>query len=173
MHRSYADFACLYQMHQAVALFARRDKSKMNARLVYSANADKSTFCSQSIALNGHYIFQNYHEQLRRMRFKEPTTKQTLVIMTNKTAMPTLTIADLYKSRLQVELLFKWIKQHLRNMKFLGNIENAVETQIWCAVTTYVLIAIVKKELQLNAKIYKFLHLLSVFEKTEVYSALQ
>jgi IS4 transposase len=98
-----------------------------------------------------------------------------LVFLTNNTALPPLTIAALYKSRWQVELFFKWIKQHLRIKKFLGNSENAVKTQIWCAVSTYVLIAIVKKELQLNASLYTLLQILSVsiFEKTEVSSALQ
>ena len=131
--------------------------------------------CDQSIALNGHYISQDYPEHLRRIRFKDPTTKQTLVFLTNNTALPPLTIAALYKSRWQVELFFKWIKQHLRIKKFLGNSENAVKTQIWCAVSTYVLIAIVKKELQLNASLYTLLQILSVsvFEKTELSSALR
>ena len=131
--------------------------------------------CDQSIALNGNYISQDYPEHLRRIRFKDPTTKQTLVFLTNNTTLPPLTIAALYKSRWQVELFFKWIKQHLRIKKFLGNSENAVKTQIWCAVSTYVLIAIVKKELQLNASLYTLLQILSVsvFEKTEVSRALQ
>ena len=109
------------------------------------------------------------------IRFKDPETQQTLIFLTNSTSLPPLTIAALYKSRWQVELFFKWIKQHLRIKKFLGNSENAVKTQIWCAVSTYVLIAIVKKELQLNASLYTLLQILSVslFEKTEVSSALQ
>ena len=117
-----------------------------------------------------------YHpEHLRRIRLKDPETQKTLVFLTNNTSLPPLTIAALYKSRWQVELFFKWIKQHLRIKKFLGNSENAVKTQIWCAVSTYVLIAIVKKELQLNASLYTLLQILSVslFEKTEVSSALQ
>ena len=125
--------------------------------------------------LNGHYISQDYPEHLRRIRFKDPQTQQTLVYLTNNTSLPPLTIAALYKSRWQVELFFKWIKQHLRIKKFWGNSENAVKTQIWCAVSTYVLIAIVKKELQLNASLYTLLQLLlvSVFEKTEALQALQ
>ncbi|MEY3698360.1 MAG: hypothetical protein RL631_1013 [Pseudomonadota bacterium] len=125
--------------------------------------------------LNGHYISQDYPEHLRRIRFKDPQTQQTLVFLTNNTSLPPLTIAALYKSRWQVELFFKWIKQHLRIKKFWGNSENAVKTQIWCAVSTYVLIAIVKKELQLNASLYTLLQLLlvSVFEKTEALQALQ
>jgi IS4 transposase len=110
---------------------------------------------------------------LRRIRFKDPETGQTLVFVTNNTALPALTIAALYKSRWQVELFFKWIKQHLRIKRFIGNSENAVKTQIWCAVATYVLIAIVKKELQLNASLYTLLQILSVsvFEKTSLSQA--
>ena len=149
----------------------------MNARRVYSAKVDRTSgiICDQSIALNGHYIAKDYPEHLRRIRFKDPQTQQTLVFLTNNTSLPPLTIAALYKSRWQVELFFKWIKQHLRIKKFLGNSENAVKTQIWCAVSTYVLIAIVKKELQLNASLYTLLQILSVsvFEKTEALQALQ
>ena len=177
MDRGYVDFARLFQMHQAGAFFVTRAKSNMNARRVYSAKVDRTSgiICDQSIALNGHYIAKDYPEHLRRIRFKDPTTKQTLVFLTNNTTLPPLTIAALYKSRWQVELFFKWIKQHLRIKKFLGNSENAVKTQIWCAVSTYVLIAIVKKELQLNASLYTLLQILSVsvFEKTEVSRALQ
>jgi len=154
-----------------------RSKSNMNARRVYSAKVDRTSgiICDQSIALNGYYIAKDYPEHLRRIRLKDPTTKQTLVFLTNNTTLPPLTIAALYKSRWQVELFFKWIKQHLRIKKFLDNSENAVKTQIWCAVSTYVLIAIVKKELQLNASRYTLLQILSVsvFEKTEVSRAIQ
>jgi hypothetical protein len=131
--------------------------------------------CDQAIALNGHYAAQDYPEHLRRIRFKDPQTQKTLIFLTNNTALPPLTIAALYKRRWQVKLFFKWIKQHLRIKKFLGNSENAVKTQIWCAVSTYVLIAIVKKELQLNASLYTLLQILSVsvFEKIEVSSALR
>ena len=177
MDRGYVDFARLFQMHQAGSFFVTRAKSNMNARRVYSAKVDRTSgiICDQSIALNGHYISQDYPEHLRRIRFKDPQTQQTLVFLTNNTSLPPLTIAALYKSRWQVELFFKWIKQHLRIKKFLGNSENAVKTQIWCAVSTYVLIAIVKKELQLNASLYTLLQILSVsvFEKTEALQALQ
>ena len=112
---------------------------------------------------------------LRRIRFKDPESGKTLVFLTNNMTLPPLTIAALYKSRWQVELFFKWIKQHLRIKKFLGTSENAVKTQIWCAVSTYVLIAIVKKELQLDASLYTLLQILSVsvFEKTEGSCALR
>ena len=125
--------------------------------------------------LNGFYSAKNYPEHLRRIRFKDPESGKTLVFLTNNTTLPALTIAALYKSRWQVELFFKWIKQHLRIKRFLGTSENAVKTQIWCAVATYVLIAIVKKELHLDASLYTCLQILSVsvFEKTEVSCALQ
>jgi IS4 transposase len=112
---------------------------------------------------------------LRRIRLKDPETGKTLIFLTNNFVLPALAIAALYKNRWQVELFFKWIKQHLRIKKFLGNSENAVKTQIWCAVSTYVLIAIVKKELQINASLYTLLQILSVsvFEKTELSSAFQ
>jgi hypothetical protein len=177
MDRGYLNFARLFQMHQAGTFFVTRAKSNMNARRVYSAKVDGSSgiICDQTIALNGHYAAQDYPEHLRRIRLKDPETQKTLAFLTNNTSLPPLTIAALYKSRWQVELFFKWIKQHLRIKKFLGNSENAVKTQIWCAVSTYVLIAIVKKELQLNVSLYTLLQILSVslFEKTEVSSALQ
>ena len=112
---------------------------------------------------------------MRRIRFKDPESGKTLVFLSNNTSLPPLTIAALYKSRWQVELFFKWIKQHLRIKRFLGTSENAVKTQIWCAVSTYVLIAIVKKELHLNASLYTLLQILSVsvFEKTLISCALQ
>jgi transposase len=177
MDRGYLDFARLYKMHQAGAFFVTRAKRGMNARRVYSAQTDRATgvICDQSIAMNGFYVCKDYPEQLRRIRFKDPETGKTLVFLTNNTSLPALTIAALYKSRWQVELFFKWIKQHLRIKKFLGTSENAVKTQIWCAVSTYVLIAIVKKELQLDASLYTLLQILSVsvFEKTQLSSALQ
>ena len=129
--------------------------------------------CDQSIALNGFYTRNNYPEQLRRIRFKDPESGKTLVFLTNNTTLPAFTIAALYKSRWQVELFFKWIKQNFRIKKFLGTSENAVKTQIWCAVSAYVLIAIVRKELELNASLYTLLQILSVrvFEKTPLNKA--
>jgi hypothetical protein len=177
MDRGYVDFARLYALHQAGAFFVTRAKSPMDARRVYSAATDRSTgiISDQQVMLNGYYSARKYPEHLRRVRFKDPESGKTLVFLTNNTALPALTIAALYKSRWQVELFFKWIKQHLRIKKFLGNSENAVKTQVWCAVATYVLIAIVKKELHLNASLYTCLQILSVsvFEKTEVSCAFQ
>jgi hypothetical protein len=177
MDRGYVDFARLYALHQAGAFFVTRAKSPMDARRVYSAATDRSTgvISDQQIMLNGHYSAKNYPEHLRRVRFKDPESGKILIFLTNNSALPALTICALYKSRWQVELFFKWIKQHLRIKHFLGNSENAVKTQVWCAVATYVLIAIVKKELQLDASLYTCLQILSVsvFEKTQLSCALQ
>jgi hypothetical protein len=177
MDRGYVDFTRLYAMHQAGAFFVTRAKQGMDARRVYSSPTQRSTgvICDQRVMLNGFYSAKAYPEHLRRVRFKDPESGKTLVFLTNNTALPALTITALYKGRWQVELFFKWIKQHLRIKRFLGTSENAVKTQIWCAVATYVLIAIVKKELQLNASLYTCLQILSVsiFEKTEISYALQ
>ncbi len=177
MDRGYLDFARLYTMHQAGAFFVTRAKSNFNARRVYSAEVDKTigVVCDQSVALNGFYVAKDYPEHLRRVRFKDPDTGKTLIFLTNNTALPAHVIAQLYKNRWQVELFFKWIKQHLRIKRFLGNSENAVKTQVWCAIATYVLIAIVKKELQLKSSLYTCLQILlvSVFEKTLISCALQ
>jgi len=175
MDRGYLDFKRLYRMQCAGGFFVTRAKSNMNARRIYSARVDRSTgiICDQTILLNGFYSTHDYPENLRRVRFKDPKTGKTLIFLTNNFMLPPLTIASLYKNRWQVELFFKWIKQHLRIKKFLGNSENAVKTQIWCAVSTYVLIAIVKKELQIDASLYTLLQILSVsvFEKNEISSA--
>ena len=177
MDRGYLDFGRLFKLHQAGAFFVTRAKRGLNARRVYSTKTDRSTgvICDQAIRLNGYYVAKDYPEQLRRIRFNDPESGKALVFLTNNTALPPLTIAALYKSRWQVELFFKWIKQHLRIKRFLGTSENAVKTQIWCAVSTYVLIAIVKKELHLKASLYTLLQILSVsvFEKTLISCALQ
>jgi hypothetical protein len=177
MDRGYVDFTRLYALHQAGAFFVTRAKQGMDARRVYSSPTQRSTgvICDQRVMLNGFYSAKAYPEHLRRVRFKDPESGKTLVFLTNNTVLPALTITALYKGRWQVELFFKWIKQHLRIKRFLGTSENAVKTQIWCAVATYVLIAIVKKELQLKASLYTCLQILSVsiFEKTEISYALQ
>ena len=177
MDRGYMDFARLFAMHQAGAFFVTRAKSPLDARRVYSAQSDRQAgvVCDQRVRLQGVLSCQRYPEHLRRIRFRDPESGRTLIFLTNNTALPAMTICALYKSRWQVELFFKWIKQHLRIKHFLGNSENAVRTQVWCAVATYVLIAIVKKELQLDASLYTCLQILSVsvFEKTELSCALQ
>lgn len=177
MDRGYLDFSRFFKLHQAGAFFVTRAKRGMDAQRVYSTKTNRSegVICDQAIRLSGFYVSRDYPEHLRRIRYKDPVSGKTLVFLTNNTTLPPLTIAALYKSRWQVELFFKWIKQHLRIKRFLGTSENAVKTQIWCAVSTYVLIAIVKKELHLNASLYTLLQILSVsiFEKTLISYALQ
>ena len=176
MDRGYVDFVRLHGLHSAGAFFVTRAKSNIDAHRVYSAPSDRTTgiICDQTIALDGHYTSRHYPEHLRRIRFRDAESGKTLVFLTNQFALPAATICALYKSRWQVELFFKWIKQHLRIKHFLGNSENAVKTQVWCAVATYVLIAIVKKELQLDASLYTLLQILSVniFEKMPLQQAL-
>ena len=146
MDRGYVDFGRLYVLHQASAFFVTRAKSNLDAHRVYSAPTDRArgVIADQTIALDGYRTRQDYPERLRRIRFKDPETRKTLVFLTNQMTLPALTICALYKSRWQVELFFKWIKQHLRIKRFYGTSENAVKTQIWIAVSVYVLVAIVK-----------------------------
>jgi IS4 transposase len=143
---------------------------------VYSAPTDRTTgiICDQTIALDGHYTSQHYPEHLRRIRFRDAETGKRLVFLTNPFGLPATTICALYKGRWQVELFFKWIKQHLRIKRFFGTSENAVKTQIWIAVSVYVLVAIIKKRLALDASLYTLLQILSVtlFEKMPMHQAL-
>ena len=175
MDRGYLDFARLYTLHQAQAFFVTRAKSNTRLRRVYSAPVDRSTgiICDQTVALTGTTSYKDYPEQLRRIRFKDPETGKTLVFLTNNFTLPAATICALYKARWQVELFFKWIKQHLRIKKFYGNSENAVKSQIWIAVSVYVLVAIIKKRLNLDASLYTLLQILSVtlFEKMPLQQA--
>jgi Domain of unknown function (DUF4372)/Transposase DDE domain len=176
MDRGYIDFARLHTLHQAGAFFVTRAKSNLNAHRVYSAVTDRTTgvIADQTIALDGSRTSQDYPVHLRRIRFHDPETAKTLIFLTNQTALPALTICDLYKSRWQVELFFKWIKQHLRIKQFYGTSENAVKTQIWIAVSVYVLVAIVRKRLNLEASLYTLLQVISVtvFEKIQIQTAL-
>ena len=139
MDRGYLDFVRLYAIDQAGAFFVTRAKENMDARRVYSHPVDRASgiICDQRVMLNGFYSAENYPDHLRRIRFHDPETGKTLVFLTNNTTLPAVTIAALYKSRWQIELFFKWIKQHLRINRFLATSENAVRTQIWCAVATY------------------------------------
>ena len=175
MDRGYVDFARLHALHLAGAFFVTRAKSNMNWHRVYSVTSDRSAgiICDQTIALDGFYTQQDYPAHLRRVRFKDPETGKTLIFLTNQMTLPAATICALYKSRWQVELFFKWIKQHLRIKRFFGTSENAVKTQIWIAVSVYVLVAIVKKKLQLDASLYTLLQILSVtlFEKMPLQQA--
>jgi len=176
MDRGYVDFTRLHRLHQAGAFFVTRAKTNMDARRIYSAPSDRENgiICDQTIALAGVQTSQHYPEHLRRIRFKDPETGKTLVFLTNQRTLPASTICALYKSRWQVELFFKWIKQHLRIKKFYGTSENAVKTQIWIAVSVYVLVAIVKKRLGLDASLYTLLQILSLtlFEKMPILQAL-
>lgn len=175
MDRGYLDFKRLHTFHQASAFFVTRAKSNMDARRVYSAPNDRSIgiMCDQTIALNGYYSSRDYPAHLRRIRFKDPETGKALVFLTNNFALPATTICALYKARWQVELFFKWIKQHLRIKRFFGTSENAVKSQIWIAVSVYVLVAIIKKRLNLDASLYTLLQILSVtlFEKMPLQQA--
>ena len=175
MDRGYVDFARLHTLHLAGAFFVTRAKSNMNFHRIYSAKSDRSTgvICDQTIELDGFYTKQDYPAKLRRVRFKDPETGKTLVFLTNQMTFPAATICALYKNRWHVELFFKWIKQHLRIKRFFGTSENAVKTQIWIAVSVYVLVAIVKKRLNLDASLYTLLQILSVtlFEKMPLQQA--
>jgi hypothetical protein len=177
MDRAYVDFARLYALHRSGSFFVTRTKSNLNARRVYSTPVDRSSgiVCDQRIMLNGYYSHCHYPEHLRRIRFKDTGTGKTLIFLTNNMSLPALTISSLYKSRWQIELFFKWIKQHLRIKRFYGTSENAVKTQIWIAVSTYVLIAIIKKKLNLDTSLYTLLQILSItlFEKMPLQQALQ
>ncbi len=169
MDRAYVDFARLHALHVAGAFFVTRAKSNMDAQRVYSAPTDRGSgiICDQTIALDGVQTKRNYPQHLRRVRFHDPDSGKTLVFITNHFTLPAATVCALYKSRWQVELFFKWIKQHLRIKRFYGTSENAVKTQLWIAVSVYVLVAIVRKRLGLDASLYTLLQVLSValFEK--------
>jgi hypothetical protein len=175
MDRGYLDFERLYVLHRAGAFFVTRSKANLDARRIYSALTDRSTgiICDHTIALNGFYSRQHYPNHLRRIRFKDPETGKTLLFLTNQFDFPAATICALYKERWQVEIFFKWIKQHLRIKRFFGTSENAVKSQIWIAVSAYVLVALVKKRLQQEASLYTLLQILSVtlFEKTPIQQA--
>ena len=177
MDRGYLAFGRLYTLHLAQAFFVTRAKSNTRFRRVYSASVDRSTgiVCDQTVVLSNPTSRKDYPVHLRRIKFKDPETQKTLVFLTNHFTVPATTICALYKARWQVELFFKWIKQHLRIKKFYGNSENAVKSQIWIAVSIYVLIAIVKKRLNLDASLYTLLQILSLtlFEKMPLQQAFQ
>ena len=172
MDRGYLDFERLYALDQAGGFFITRAKRNLDARRVYSAPVDRDTglICDQTIALNGFYAAKLYPGHLRRIRYRDPKTGKNLVFLTNQFALPALTICALYRCRWQVELFFKWIKQHLRIKSFYGYSENAIKTQIWIAVSVYVLVAIAKKELRAQVSLYTFLQVtgVTVFEKSPI-----
>jgi Domain of unknown function (DUF4372)/Transposase DDE domain len=172
MDRGYLDFERLARLDDAGSFFVTRGKSNLKAKRRYSHPVDRSSglVCDQTIVLTGFYSRQGFDRPLRRIKFNDPETDKRLVFLTNNFAQPALTITKLYKYRWQIELFFKWIKQHLRIKVFFGTSENAVKSQIWIAVSVYVLVAIVRKRLALSASLYEILQILSLtlFEKTPV-----
>jgi transposase len=174
--RGYIDFERLYRLATACVYFITRSKSNMQFDRIYSHEIDKNTgvMCDQTIRLNGFYPSRDYPDQLRRIKFIDREQEKILTFITNNFLLPSSTIAQLYKCRWQVELFFKWIKQHLRIKVFYGTTENAVKTQIWIAVSVYLLVAIMKKRLNLEASLYTILQILSMslFEKTLIFQAL-
>ena len=175
MDRGYLDFERLHRWHLAGSFFVTRAKSNLKAKRRYSHPVDRATglICDQTIVLKVHYSKAGYPDTLRRIRFKTDEGK-TLVFLTNNFTLPALTITELYRCRWQVELFFKWIKQHLRIKTFFGTSENAVKSQVWIAVSVYVLVAIVRKRLQLDASLYETLQILSLtmFETTPLHQLL-
>lgn len=176
MDRAYLDFQRLYNMHQCSAIFVLRSKTNTGLRRLYSREVDKSqnVRCDQIVVTTGVNSSKDYPDKLRRIKFFDAEKGRTFTFLTNQFSLPAITIADLYRYRWQVEIFFKWIKQHLRIKSFYGTSENAVKTQIWIAVSTYVLVAIMKKRLKIELSLYTILQILSIslFERMPIYQAL-
>ncbi len=176
MDRAYLDFQRLYQMHQSLAIFVTRSKTNTGLRRIYSHKVDKSTGVryDQTVVPTGFYTKKDYPEKLRRIKYFDAENGRSFVFLTNQFILPALTIAELYRYRWRVEIFFKWIKQHLRIKSFYGTSENAVKTQIWIAISTYVLVAIMKKRLNTDLSLYTILQILSIslFEKMPILRAL-
>ncbi|MBN4054593.1 IS4 family transposase [Nitrospira defluvii] len=176
MDRGYVDFERLYALHTAGAFFVIRDKSNLKYRRRYSHEVNKcnGVLCDQTIMLTGTRTSKFYPHPLRRIKYHDAKTEKRLNFLTNNFSIPALTVADLYRYRWQVELFFKWIKQHLRIKSFFGTSENAVKSQIWIAISVYVLVAIIKKKLRIKASLYTILQILSVtvFERTPLIQVL-
>jgi len=176
MDRAYVDFRRLYRMHQSGAFFVTRAKKRFDCRRAYSQRVDKKTGlqCDQIVVLNNPIPKRGYPERLRRVRYYDVASQKRLVFLTNNFLLPALTITQLYRCRWQVELFFRWIKQHLRIKAFYGTSENAVRTQVWIAIAVYVLVAIVKKRLNLEHSLHSVLQILSVslFEKIPIQQVL-
>lgn len=172
LDRGYTDLDRLYMIHQSLAFFIIREKTRINSIRIYSHPIDKTTglCCDQTIRFTGRYSAVNYPEKLRRVRYFDTQSNQNLVFLTNNFHLPALTVAHLYKYRWRVELFFRWIKQHLRIKAFFGTSSNAVRTQIWIAISIYLLIAIIKKQLNLPLNLYTILQILSIsiFEKISI-----
>lgn len=175
LDRGYVDFSRLHLLHQLLAVFVVRAKRNFKFRRLYSHPVDRSTglICDQTVRLTGYRSSRAYPENLRRIRYRDAETGQDLTLLTNNFDIPALTIAELYRCRWQVELFFKWIKQHLRIKSFYGTSDNAVRTQIWIAISVYVLVAILAKRLRIDHDLYTILQVLSVsvFEKIELSTA--
>jgi len=176
MDRGFLDYGRLYRFHQAGSFFVTRARSNSQTRRRYSHPVDRTTglICDHSVVLTGFYAQHDFPAPMRRIRFKDLDTGKTLIFLTNNFVLPALTITQLYRCRWQVELFFKWIKQHLRIKAFFGTSENAVKSQIWIAVSVYVLVAIIKKRLRLEASLFQLLQILSVtmFERTPLHQLL-
>jgi hypothetical protein len=176
MDRGYVDFSRLFRIHQDSAFFVTRAKKNFRFQRLYSHPVDKTTGlrCDQTVSLCGIHVKKDYPDKLRRIRYFDQPTNHSLVFLSNNFTLPALTIAQLYRCRWQVELFFKWIKQHLRIKAFYGTSNNAVKTQIWIAISIYVLVAIVKKRLKLDLSLYTILQILSVtiLEKTPLLQVL-
>ncbi len=175
MDRGYLDFSRIFVLHQALAFFVVRSKAKIKYRRIYSHPVDKTTGLrsDQTVYIGSQEAAKKYPEKIRRIRFYDSVNKNYMVLLTNNFNLPAITITELYKCRWQVELFFKWIKQHLRIKAFFGTSENAVKTQVWIAISTYVLIAIIKKQLKMELSLYTILQILSVtiFEKMPILQA--
>jgi len=176
MDRAYLDFQRLYQMHQDLAIFVTRSKTNTGLRRLYSHKVDKTTGVryDQTVVPTGFYTKKDYPEKLRRIKYFDAEKGRAFIFLTNQFTLPALTIAELYRCRWRVEIFFKWIKQHLRIKKFFGTSENAVKTQIWIAISTYVLVAIMKKRMKIDLSLYTILQILSIslFEKKPIYQVL-
>lgn len=176
MDRAFVHFEALHRFHEAGAFFVLRARSNLNFERRYSAPVDRSTglICDQTALLNVYYSRHGYPEPIRRIKIRDADSGKSIVLLTNNFALPALTVGELYRCRWQVELFFKWIKQHLRIKAFFGTSENAVKTQIWIAVCVYVLVAIVRKRLHLDASLYELLQILSLtmFERTPLHQLL-
>ena len=176
MDRAYLDFQRLYLLHQSSAVFVIRSKTNTGLRRIYSHKVDKSTGVKydQTVALTGFYSKKEYPEKLRRIKYYDAEKGRSFIFLTNQFTLPAITIAELYRYRWRAEIFFKWIKQHLRIKRFYGTSENAVKTQIWIAVSTYVLVAIMKKRLKIDLTLYTILQILSItlFEKMPILQAL-
>lgn len=174
--RGYLDFARLHRLHQCAAFFVTRAKKNFRCRRRYSRPVDQATGLrfDQTVVLTGFYARNDYPDALRRIGFRDPESGRLLVFLTNNFTEPALTIAQLYRCRWQIELFFKWLKQHLRIKTFYGTTENAVRTQVWIALSVYLLVALLKKRLHLDQSLYTILQILSLtlFERTPILQAL-